>query len=283
MRKDALYAPAGHRRRGHARAGRRRRRQAGARRRRALPRRARRHRRRPRAPRGRGAREPRAVVNCAAWTDVDGAEAAEAAATAVNGEGAGNVARAAAETRRAHRARLDRLRLRRRRATRAVGGVRRRSSPLGAYGRSKLAGERAGRRGGAPSTRSCARPGSSAPAGATSSTRCCALGAERDEVSVVDDQVGSPTWTGHLAAALRRARRARGDAASCTSPAAARCSWYELAVEVFDRAGAALPRAADDVRPLPAPGAAPRVLACSAPSATTRPCCRRGRTGWRPI
>ena len=41
---------------------------------------------------------PAAVVNCAAWTDVDGAETAEAAATAVNGDGAGNVARAAAET-----------------------------------------------------------------------------------------------------------------------------------------------------------------------------------------
>ena len=38
------------------------------------------------------AAEPRAVVNCAAWTDVDGAETAEAAATAVNGDGAGNVA-----------------------------------------------------------------------------------------------------------------------------------------------------------------------------------------------
>ena len=43
------------------------------------------------------AAEPRAVVNCAAWTDVDGAETAEATATAVNGDGAGNVARAAAE------------------------------------------------------------------------------------------------------------------------------------------------------------------------------------------
>ena len=43
-----------------------------------------------------GAR-PDAVINCAAWTDVDGAEAAEAAATAVNGAGAGHVAAAAAE------------------------------------------------------------------------------------------------------------------------------------------------------------------------------------------
>src|SRR5579863_1765129 len=39
---------------------------------------------------------PTVVVNCAAWTDVDGAEAAVEAAVAVNGEGAGNVARGAA-------------------------------------------------------------------------------------------------------------------------------------------------------------------------------------------
>jgi len=38
---------------------------------------------------------PDIVVNCAAWTDVDGAEAQEARALAVNGRGAGHVARAA--------------------------------------------------------------------------------------------------------------------------------------------------------------------------------------------
>src|ERR1700756_4416150 len=39
---------------------------------------------------------PDAVINCAAWTDVDGAESAYAAALAINGPGAGNVAGAAA-------------------------------------------------------------------------------------------------------------------------------------------------------------------------------------------
>src|SRR5688500_17874897 len=44
----------------------------------------------------RGAR-PDAVINCAAWTDVDGAEADEASATAVNGAGAANLAAAAGD------------------------------------------------------------------------------------------------------------------------------------------------------------------------------------------
>ena len=44
------------------------------------------------------AARPDAIINCAAWTDVDGAETAEAQATAVNGRGAGLLAHAAAET-----------------------------------------------------------------------------------------------------------------------------------------------------------------------------------------
>ena len=41
---------------------------------------------------------PTSIVNCAAWTDVDGAESAKPTRLAVNGAGAGNVARAAAGT-----------------------------------------------------------------------------------------------------------------------------------------------------------------------------------------
>jgi dTDP-4-dehydrorhamnose reductase len=61
------------------------------------------------------------------------------------------------------------------------------------------------------------------------------LGRERDEVAVVDDQRGSPTYVGHLAAATREVvdrpygvwhLAADGD-----------CTWAELAEAIFEEAG----------------------------------------------
>src|SRR5947209_11469040 len=85
--------------------------------------------------------EPDVVVNCAAWTDVDGAEAARDAAVVVNGEGAGNVARAAREAG-AWMIHIS--------SDYVFDGAKRTpyvesdpTAPLSAYGDSKLAGERA--------------------------------------------------------------------------------------------------------------------------------------------
>ncbi len=62
------------------------------------------------------------------------------------------------------------------------------------------------------------------------------LGAERDELRVVDDQVGCPTWTGHLAPAL--VDLAEGDQAGVFHVAAAgSCSWFELARTAIENAG----------------------------------------------
>jgi dTDP-4-dehydrorhamnose reductase len=187
------------------------------------------------------AAEPRAIVNCAAWTDVDGAETAEAAATAVNGHGAGNVARAAAEIgarivqvstdyvfdgERAH----------------AAGGSGEpwlesdAVNPIGAYGRSKLAGEE--QVAVATDEHAIVRTAWLFGSGGRNFVdTMLALGHERDEVSVVTDQVGSPTWTVHLAEALVELAERRGDVGILHAAGAGACSWYELAVEVFDRAG----------------------------------------------
>jgi dTDP-4-dehydrorhamnose reductase len=180
------------------------------------------------------AAEPRAVINCAAWTDVDAAETAEAAATAVNGAGAGNVARAAAET----GARVVHV------STDYVFDGTKTApwvesdpvSPIGAYGRSKLAGEVAVAA--ADGEHAIVRSAWMFGAGGRNFVdTMLALGGERDEVTVVTDQVGSPTWSGHLAEALVELAERRGDVGIFHAAGAGACSWYELAVEVFDRAG----------------------------------------------
>ncbi len=119
------------------------------------------------------ATRPDVVVNCAAWTDVDGAETAEDEAHAINADGAGNLARACA----ASGAFLVHV------STDYVfdGSSKRgeawvESDPVGplcAYGRTKLDGERQVLASGAEHAivRTAWVFG---PAGATSSTRCAA-------------------------------------------------------------------------------------------------------------
>jgi dTDP-4-dehydrorhamnose reductase len=177
---------------------------------------------------------PRAVVNCAAFTDVDGSEMDESAAMRVNGDGAGNVARAAAEV----SARVVHV------STDYVfdGGKREPwvesdpVAPLQAYGRTKLAGERAVAESGAEHAivRTAWLFGAGGPNFVDTMLR---LGAERDEVAVVTDQCGRPTWTGHLAPALVELAERDGDAGLFHATGPGLCSWYEFAVEIFHRAG----------------------------------------------
>jgi dTDP-4-dehydrorhamnose reductase len=174
------------------------------------------------------------VVNCAAWTDVDGAEASEAAALAVNGTGAGNLARAVAEIggRIVHVSTdyvFDGAKRTPWLESDAVG-------PLSAYGRTKLAGEQAV----AAATpehaivRTAWLFGAGGPNFVDTMLR---LASERDEVSVVTDQVGRPTWTEHLAPALVELAERRGDVGVFHATGEGQCSWNEFAIEIFDRAG----------------------------------------------
>ena len=177
---------------------------------------------------------PQAIVNCAAWTDVDGAEAHEARALRVNGEGAGDLARVAATI----DARLIHV------STDYVfDGDRAQPwlesdpvAPLQAYGRTKLAGELAIEEAGANHAivRAAWLFGVGGPNFVDTMLR---LGAERDEVQVVTDQRGRPTWTGHLAPALIELAERRGDLGTFHATGSGECTWYEFAVEIFDQAG----------------------------------------------
>jgi dTDP-4-dehydrorhamnose reductase len=103
-------------------------------------------------------------------------------------------------------------------------------NPRSIYGRTKLDGEREIDRGWV--VRSSWLFG---PTGHNFVRTMLALGAEHDEVSVVDDQRGSPTYVGHLAEATRKIV-ALPDGLYHVA-AAGDCTWAELAEAVFVEAG----------------------------------------------
>ena len=177
--------------------------------------------------------EPDAVINCAAWTDVDGAEAEEAAATEINGSGAANLA--AACTR--NGVRLVHV------STDYVfdGSATEpylESDPVSAqsaYSRSKLAGEVAIEAAGGDYA--IVRTAWLFGAGGRNFVdTMLRLGAEREQIEVVTDQIGCPTWTGHLAPALI-ACAAADETGIFHAVGGGRCSWFDLASETIALAG----------------------------------------------
>jgi len=204
--------------------------------------------------------EPDAVVNCAAWTDVDGAESAREDAFAVNAAGAGNLARAAAAVGTAllhvssdyvfsGEARLD-----------ADGRPRPYvesddTAPRSVYGQSKLAGEREVLAASPRHlvVRSSWLFGVDGPNFVETMLR---LGGERASVEVVDDQVGCPTWTGHLAAALIGLLE-REVSGLVHQAGGGQVSWNGFAREIFRQAGVdceVLPSTTEQMgRPAPRP------------------------------
>ena len=128
--------------------------------------------------------------------------------------------------------------------------------PLSAYGRSKLAGELATAEA-APGRHTIVRSSwLFGTGGACFPATILRLAAERDELTVVDDQIGCPTFTSDLADGLVRV---------CAQPAPGTihiagdgaCSWFEFASAILERAG--LPcrirpgRTEDLARPAPRP------------------------------
>jgi dTDP-4-dehydrorhamnose reductase len=164
------------------------------------------------------------VLHGAAWTDVDGAEADPQGAAAINVGGTQHVAELGAP--------LVLF------STDYVFDGRKGSpyvesdapAPLSAYGRTKVAAEAAAG-GEAWIVRTSWLYGWTSTNFVRTMLR---LGEERDEVAVVDDQRGCPTYVGHLAAAVRELLdrpygiwhlAADGD-----------CTWAEFAEAIFEEA-----------------------------------------------
>lgn len=167
---------------------------------------------------------PEAVLHAAAWTDVDGAEADPAGAESVNVDGTRNVAALGAPVvyystdyvfdgeKREPYVESDE------------------GAPLSVYGRTKLAGERHVREGWVVR--------SSWLFGWTSKNfvkTMLALGREQDEVSVVDDQRGSPTYVGHLAEATKQVLELPYGVYHLAAEGEA--TWADFAVAIFEEAG----------------------------------------------
>jgi dTDP-4-dehydrorhamnose reductase len=177
---------------------------------------------------------PDAVVNCAAYTNVDGAESEPELAQAVNADGAGVLAASAAAAGawivhvssdyvfdgRAREPYVE---------SDAVG-------PLSVYARTKLDGESAVARM-APDSHTIVRSswlfGAGSPCFPATVLR---LAGERAPLTVVDDQVGCPTFTGHLAGALVSLAERRVDGIVHVAGAGA-CTWFEFAREIVQRTG----------------------------------------------
>jgi dTDP-4-dehydrorhamnose reductase len=164
------------------------------------------------------------VLHAAAWTNVDGAESDPAGAETVNVGGTRNVAALGIPvvyfstdyvfdgTKREPYVESDEPR------------------PLSVYARTKLEGEHEVRDGWI--VRSSWLFGWT---GTNFVRTMLRLGVERDEVGVVADQVGCPTYVGHLAEATREVLSLPGGVWHLA--AEGECSWAEFARAIFDEAG----------------------------------------------
>jgi dTDP-4-dehydrorhamnose reductase len=211
---------------------------------------------------------PDLVLHTAAWTDVDGAEGDPQGAAAVNVGGTANAAAIGAP--------LVTF------STDYVFDGRKRDpyvesdgvSPLSAYGRTKLYGEAAA----GPEAWIVRTSWLFAPTGHNFVRTMLRLGSERDELTVVDDQRGCPTFVGHLAAAVREIVDAELDRGVWHVAANGDCTWADFAEAIFEEAGLSCGvrriRTEDLARPAPRP--AYSVLRSERPGAPVLPHWRDG-------
>lgn len=178
---------------------------------------------------------PEIVVHCGAWTDVDGCELDPARATEVNGHGTAYVAEAC----RALGARLVYV------STDFVFDgagtspypVDAATAPISEYGRSKLLGERAVLRDSESGFSVVRTSWVFGPGGKNFPSAILGRARSGGPLKVVDDQVGSPTFTLDLADALFDVACAAGASGIYHASNAGVCSWHEFACELVRAAG----------------------------------------------
>ena len=214
---------------------------------------------------------PEAVINAAAYTAVDQAESEETLAATINGAAPAAMAHACAELG------IPFVHI----STdyvfdgsgRAPWPVDAPTGPLGAYGRTKLAGEEGVRMAGGP--HAILRTSWVVSAhGKNFVKTMLRLGAERDSLTIVADQIGGPTAAGDIAGAcLSIAAQLRDDPSKSGTyhfSGAPDVSWADFAREIFAQAG--LSCAVEDIPtsdfPTPAKRPANSRMDCSATEAT---------------
>jgi dTDP-4-dehydrorhamnose reductase len=172
--------------------------------------------------------EPKTIINCAAWTDVDGAEEHEAKAAAVNAEGVRHLAKVCAETGAllVHYS-TDYVFAGDATSPYVTDGP---LAPAGAYARTKAAGEEAIIASGCQHL-IIRTSWLYAPWGKNFVRTIAGAAAKRPELKVVNDQRGRPTSAEHLAQASMELinKNARGiyhvtDGGECT--------WFDFAAEI---------------------------------------------------
>lgn len=176
--------------------------------------------------------KPEVVVNAAAYTDVDGCETNRELAMQVNGEGVAHLALSALEV----GARLVHV------STDYVFDGTKGTpwleddpvNPLSVYGESKLAGEMNARI--VPDHLIVRTQWLYGLNGKNFVETMLRLAGEKKELSVVDDQTGSPTWTVDLALAIKSLidKGCRGTYHAANTGF---CSWNGFARAIFEEAG----------------------------------------------
>ncbi len=202
--------------------------------------------------------DPAIVVNCAAWTRVDDAEAHEAEATALNTRAARGLAElCAGRGIRIVYPSTDYVFAGDRRTPYRTDDV---PAPLNAYGRTKLGGEEGTR---AAGDYLIVRTSWLFGGGGPNFVRTIIANLERGQpLRVVSDQVGRPTYARHLARAMADLLRMAAPAGTYHVANAGEASWFELARAIAERGGrpGTVTPCTSDEFPRPAPRPAWSVL-----------------------